>query len=192
MIKPYVISLDQVKTFLGITDTTYDPSINTYIPIVSDDLIRTNGICNQDFLFTGSADTDATTKLSNVSLTSSEWAGLYVGSVILINDEDGVIASYDQDAEEIILETALTKTATAEDLEIRNFPYGAKPVVSQMVLWKINQGSLTGATFGEEISSKSIGTVRIQYAGKDNNTNGLGYPVSLIKELATIRRPRFH
>lgn len=192
MIKPYVISLDQVKTFLGITDTTYDPSINTYIPIVSDDLIRPNGICNQDFLFTGSADTDATTKLSNVSLTSSEWAGLYVGSVILINDEDGVIASYDQDAEEIILETALTKTATAEDLEIRNFPYGAKPVVSQMVLWKINQGSITGATFGEEISSKSIGTVRIQYAGKDNNTNGLGYPVSLIEELATIRRPRFH
>ena len=190
-IKPYVISLDQVKTFLGIADTSYDTSIATYIPVVSDDLTRQDGICNQNFEISGTADTNGSVTLSNVSLTASEWASLYVGSVILINEEDGVIASYDESAETITLEVALTKTATEEDLVIRNFPYGAKSTVSQMVLWKINQGSVSGATFGEELSSKSIGTVRLQFAGKSGGVDGYGYPYSLTSQLKTITVPRF-
>ena len=190
-IKPYVISLDQVKTFLGITDTTYDPSINTYIPVVSDDLTRKDGICNYDFLIEGSADTNASVTLSNVTLTASEWDELYVGSVILINGEDGVISDYDETAETITLESALTQTATEQDLKIRNFPYGSKAIVSQMVLYKIQEGSISGASFGEEIASKSIGTVRIQFAGKSGATDGLGYPYALTNQLKTITVPRF-
>ena len=189
-IKPYVISLTQAKTFLGVSDASYDTQINTYIPIVSDDLTRTNGICNQDFLIEGVADTDGTVTLSNVSLTEAEWEYLYVGSIVRINGEDGEIEDYDVEGETITLTSALTKTATEETLEVRNFPYGSKTIVSQMILYKINQGSISGATFGQEVKSKSIGTVRVQYAQSDT-IDGYGYPTTLTKNLRTITKPRF-
>lgn len=192
MIKPYVITQSQVKSFLNISDTSFDTQIDLYIPIVSDDITRENGICNQDFLFAGTADTAGTDTLSNVSLTFDQWDDLYTGSVIQINGEDGVILSFDESAAEIVLESALTKTDLAQDLFIRNFPYGSKPIISQMILYKIREGSVSGATFGDEIASRNIGPVSVSFAGKGSNTvNGYGYPSALFKSLATIRKPRF-
>jgi hypothetical protein len=187
MIKPYVISLDQVKLFLGYTDTTKNLQIETFIPIVSDDLTREMGICNCDFLVTGSADTDGTDQLSNVSISS--WDDLYVGSSILINSEDAVISSYDESAKTITLETILSKTAPDQDLYIRNFPYGSKAVVAQMVLYKMNE--VSAPTYGKDVASKSIGSVSVSYASNGGFVNGYGYPSSLTKQLSTIMRPRF-
>jgi hypothetical protein len=194
MIKPYVITKELVKTYLGITDTTYDDQIDLYIPTITDDITRRNGICNQSFLFSGSADTDATVTLSNVSLPSCQWDLLYEGSCIYINGEDGVIESFDESAKTITLSDALTKTDTAQVLLIRNFPVGAKSVASQMVLYKINEGSVDGATFGETVKSRSIGPVSVSLGDSSSSSSSatsFGYPVSLTNQLSSIKRPRY-
>lgn len=188
MIKPYVITQAQVKAYLSITDATYDTQIDLYLPDVSDDLTRDNGICNQDFLYTGTADTDGTVTLSNVSLTTSQWNCLYEGSCIYINGEDGVISSFDKDAETITLLTALTKTATEQELLTRNFPNGSKAIVSQMILSKINGGTVAGVV--RDITSESIGPVSVSYADTAGSMP-FGYPKELTSALGTITRPRF-
>jgi hypothetical protein len=190
-IKPYAISLDQVKSYLQISDTTYDTQIELYLPIVSDDLTRKNGICNQSFLIESTATADETDTLTNVSLSTSEWDSLYTGSNITIDGIDGIISSFDDDAETITLEAATTATGDDLELLIRNFPTGAKPVVSQMILFKFNNGSISGATYGNEVASISSATTSVSYAGKNGTVNGYGYPDALTKQLAPIRKPRF-
>jgi hypothetical protein len=191
MIKPYVITLAQVKNYLQISDTAYDTQIELYLPIVSDDLTRKNGICNQSFLIESTATANETDTLTNVSLSTSEWDSLYTGSNITINGVDGIIESYDEDSETITLEE--TTTATGDDLEllIRNFPKGAKPVVSQMVLFKFNNGSISGATYGREVASRSFGVVSISFEKSSEVLDNYGYPSSLTKSLKSIRKPRF-
>lgn len=196
MIKPYVITQAMVKTYMGITDATYDTQIALYIPDVTDDLTRENGICNQSFLFKGTADTDATDMLANVSLTSDEWDELYIGSLIRINGEDGEISDFDEDAETITLTAVLSKTDTEQTLYIRNFPQGAKSVVAQMVFYKV-QNSTVSTNYGREIASKSIGPVSVSFGGKSSgdipagHVDKFGYPISLTSSLKTIRRKRF-
>ena len=184
MIQPYVITADQVKTFLSLSDTTYDTQIETFIPSVSDDLTRRHGICNQDFLLTGTADTAGSTTLSSVSLSAKNWDALYIGSVIYVNGESGVIESFDSDAYTITLEESLTNTATGQKLYIRNIPYGAKDTIAKMIMYKI------GDDIGNvDISSESIGGVSITYEIGD--IDNFGYPTQLTKALRTIRKPRF-
>ena len=191
MIKPYVITQTQVKAYLSISDTTYDTQIDLYIPDVTDDLTRNNGICNQSFLYTGTADTAGTVTLSNVSLSSAQWACLYEGSCVYINGEDGVISSFDWTAETITLETALTETETDQELLIRNFPKGSKAIVSQMILSKIDGGTVAGVV--KDITSESIGPVSVSYADTANGVyDNFGYPSNLTKALRTIRVPRYY
>jgi len=189
MIKPYVITLSQVKAYLGISATTYDTQINLYIPDVTDDLTRPQGICNQSFLLEGTADTDGTVTLSNVSI---DYSDLYEGSCIYINGEDGVIVSYDEDASTVTLTDALTKTATGQALIIRNFPVGAKQTVAKMVMSKIGQ-TTTNTDGIKDVKSKSIGPVSVTFSGGTQNDtmDRFGYPESLTKALKTIRRMRF-
>jgi hypothetical protein len=197
MIKPYVMTREQVKQFLQIpvATITYDDQIDLFLPLVSDDLTRTNGICNQTFIFEGTADTDGTVVLSNVVLSSALWDCIYIGSVVLINDEDGVIASYDKEAKTITLESALTKTATEETLLIRNFPSGSKVAVSQMVWYKLDDSTIN-TDFGREAKSKGIGPVSVSFSDGSKNQGAsidsrFGYPSSLMAGLSTIRRKRF-
>ena len=42
----YVITRDQVKTYLGISDSSYDTEIDRYIPVVD---ARLKQICRYDF-----------------------------------------------------------------------------------------------------------------------------------------------
>ncbi len=190
MIKPYVITLEQTKAYLGIDDTTYDTQISLYLPTVSDDLCRANGICNQDFLISGEADLDGTDTLSNVLLSDYEWESLYIGAVILIYGEDGVISSIDQDAGTIKLESALTGTSTEELISIRNFPTGSKPVVAQMIAYKISKTSIDAAGSGE-VKSRSVGPLSVTFDNGSGTVGLYGYPQSITNGLKNIERPRF-
>lgn len=188
------MTVAEVKTYLGITDTSYDAGIAIYLPAVTDDLTRKNGICNQSFMFEQRCDTDSTAVLSNVTLTAKEWDCLYIGATVLINAEDHTILTYDETARTITLDSAVSITADNQKLYIRNFPIGAKPVVAQMILYKINEGSISGATFGKEVASKSIGILSVSFKGDSSNVtkDRFGYPSELTAGLRTIKRPRFH
>ena len=106
MIKPYVITQAQVKTYLGITDTTYDTQIDLYLPVVTDDLTRKNGICNQSFLYDTTCTADTTDTLTDVALSSYEWDRLYEGASILVDGNENSILSFNEDAQEITLVSA--------------------------------------------------------------------------------------
>ena len=193
IIKPYIMTKTQVKTLLQIRDTTYDVKIDTFLPLVSDDLTRRNGICNQSFLLEGTGDTTGGHTISNVVLSSSIWECLYLGAVVLINDEDGMIASYDQSAGTIILEDALTGTISDAVLLIRNFPSGAKVAASQMVLYKFKDSTVT-TEMGKEAKSTSIGPVSVSFTDGSKGSEidaRFGYPSALIKGLSSVRRKRF-
>lgn len=188
MIKPYIITKEQVKAYLGITDTTYDDQIDLYIPDVSDDITRKSGICNQSFLIYATATTDGTAVLSDVYI---DFDKLYIGSQIYINGEDGEIESYDEDNNTITLTAALSNTAENQYLYIRNFPRGARQTIAKMVMFKI-ESTDTSTEGSKELTSESIGGVSFSYADiSGSGYDKFGYPESLTKALRTIRRIRF-
>ncbi len=186
MIKPYVITLTQVKDYTGIADTSYDTQINTFIPDVTDDLTRKNGICNQSFLATGIATASESVTLSDVVIA---WDNLYIGSCIYINGEDGVISAYDEDAQTITLESALTSSGDY-DLTVRNFPSGAKQTVAKMVMYRVGVTN-TNTDLAVQTASETIGPVSVSYSVDEGTLDKFGYPSSLTKALRTIRKPRF-
>ena len=194
MIKPYILTLAQVKAYLALTDvnTTYDDKINLYLPIITDDLTRLNGICNQSFLIESTADSDTTTTLSNLSLSSHQWDCLYIGSVIKIDGEDNSISDYSELNKTVTLESVTTKNSTELELIIRNFPTGSKPIISQMILYKFSDGTMS-TEYGKEVKSKSIGPLSVTFGtGSEVAIDSrFGYPSSLIRSLASIRKPRF-
>lgn len=190
MIKPYVMSEEQYRLMLGLSLGQEPVELETLIKITTSDLFKKNGICNKTFLYEGTADTDGTDTLTNVSFDGLDWDDIEIGAVVRVGSEDGVISDYDEEAETVTLEEAVTATATEATLYIRNFPYGAKDTVAKMINYKHEQAT-TSNDGGREIASQSTGGLSVSFVAGSGVAGVFGYPKELINGLSGVRKPRF-
>jgi hypothetical protein len=178
--KPYVITREQVKNYVGITDTSYDTQIDAWIPVVSDDVVL---ITNNVFVSKQSGDIDGTTAVTNTNADN-----YFLGSVVSVDDvRDAVVVS--RDSTSVTLDKAPSSTASGADIYVNNFPQAKKPIVAQMVMYNISKYAVDMIP-GGDYKSENIGSYSYTKSDRDSGTVA-GYPRSIIRALAEITRPRF-
>ena len=190
---PLIMTREDVKTYLQITDTTYDNQIDVFLPQVSDFLVGRNGYLNNTYLLEGSADTtNLSPDLTNVTLDFDDLETEY--TVDIANVPTGVtgakISSLDSDNSTITLDNNATASATSQDLKVRNFPLGYKDIVANMVWYKIGNQTITKAATGG-VKSERIEDYSITFPDSWSEKGQGGYPKDLLMGLETIRTPRF-
>lgn len=189
---PYIMNRTQVKTYLGISDTSYDAQIATFLPTVSDAVLDfLNRTDLQEISGTIANGSDKITGVSSVDL-----AVLSVGNIIKGSGfDDGVdapsILAIDEGAGEIQM-SANASTDGTFDFEFCTFPLGGKPIAAQMVLYRILGGSVAGAKkqAGGNKTSERYGPISVSFGG-DSEIGTSGFPKSMEKALWSYKRPRF-
>jgi hypothetical protein len=187
--KPYVITRAQVKTYLGITDITYDAQIDTWIPVVSDFLVGENGYLNCSFLLEGVADTNSSNLLTEVS--GIDLSTVYEGSVVDIESIPDGSTVVSKTTDTITLDNVATSTLADQTLLIRNFPIGYKDIVANLVWYKIGNQTTAKAATGT-VKSEKIEDYSITFDDTWSKKGQGGYPKALLDGLDAIKKPRFY
>jgi hypothetical protein len=181
---PWVMTRQQVKDYLGITDATYDTQIDLYLPVVSDDIQL---ITNNNFIISKIGDLDSTDTISDISTSNIDY-----GNVVTTDSLDNVaITSIDSDAETITVETAATVTSDDTEVLINIFPKAKKTIAARMVWYQIKKNSIDSSGILQgEVESERWATYNYTLAKTDSGTIG-GYPAYIVRGLAEITIPRF-
>ena len=165
-----LISLDTVKTELGLTVATYDTEITAMIPKVSADVRR---ILNCQFNMTMPVNADS-------GSTTIEITRLYPLGTVIENDgipDDTYLVSYDEDNSQYTISAA---TTAAVDEAIPTINISQWSAISKMIWYKIQQ---LGTDYGERTaSSETYGKISKTYISSPINTRW-NYPQSLIDDL---------
>ena len=179
-----LMALDTVKTYLGLTDTTYDAQITAMLPIVSADVRR---ILNTKFdQYIPCSFTDDST-----NLVLTYYMGYYypyqqkllpVGTVVYHPDlpDDTYIQAYDP------MSIQYTLSATPNDSGNYVYPtinIAQFPTISKMIYYRISK--LSTDMPDEQIASKSMGVLSVNYAGNKGVNKKWDYPQQLIDDLGT-------
>lgn len=199
-IVPYAMNRQQVKSMLGITDASKDADIDAFLPIVTDDLFRINGILNQSFFITARGDvttgSDTITNIATVGIRPlAELRSMYaVGNVIEAPGFDTgpdapVIVSVGEN--EIQLSAVATATEQEARIEARTLPIGVHQTVAQMVMFRIESAMPVSTGKSGGVASRSIGPTSITYDTANASSGSSGYPRRLVSDLALVKRPRF-
>jgi hypothetical protein len=167
------ITLAKVKSYLGITDTTYDTAINTYIPIAESDLVR---ICNNNFNkiiaidFASGSNTGTLQEFYPIEVYT-----VIQGTGIL---PDSYIIEYNEPDGEIMLNTNVT--VDVEEM-IYTIPLGVEPLLAQMVWFKVTRNNQAAAT-ESKLKSKKVGPLSVTYSDAEINSKW-DYPSKIIDSL---------
>lgn len=183
--KPLIMTKKQVKELLQITEVIYDNQIDTFLPVVSEFLVGSKGYLNNTFLVEGVADTTD----QSIVLTNSTINNLEYGAVVKIAGvpSDAVVVDCDTD---ITLDQPATATSEGEDIAVRNFPYGYKDIVANMVWYKI--GVQTQANeVSDGVKSEKIEDYSITFDDSWSIKGQGGYPMALLKGLDPVKKVRF-
>lgn len=205
-----IITLAQVKTYLGIVSSDYDDAINRYIPIVD---ARVKAICKNDFnmLVIGNT-TDTSAVIPIVESYYDYYYPYQVTSVNInqpikpediqeyINAGDQVtgtgipagayVLTVDDDPDYISPRMTISDNATADGTGIKlyigmNIAY--LPLVAKGVFWMIGQENTTMPT--NSASSERMGPASVSYgAGDQAIDNKYGMPGWFVKGLPKYAR----
>lgn len=180
-----LISLNTIKTQLGIADTTYDTSITAMIPIVSADVRR---IINCSFNETHPAEIVAGSNILNVYNTAkgyNQWPyyndiALPMGQVIYSAalPDDTYIIEEDYDTGEYTLSALATDSSDHINPTINISQW---PTISKMIFYRISSAS-TSRVEDETFVSRSVGPLSINL-GPGNINKRWNYPQKLIDDL---------
>lgn len=177
-----MITLTQVKSYLGITGTTYDAQISLMIPIVESDVRR---ILNHNFhekiyavITSGSADITLYSEYG-IPLRPLDHP-IEVGRVIdsVCYSEGTYVTAYDEDTRVATLSTNAIADGTYLYTSI---DIGMWFTLSKMVWFKISK--LNTNNDWEKVQSKTMGVVSVTFA--TNIDQRTGYPADLIKDLGS-------
>lgn len=181
-----LITLNTVKTNLGITTSTGDASITAMIPVVSADVRR---ILNTDYKnyatcsVTIGSDQVIIYGVYNAQGYFSYDSPLVEGTVIqcdafaadtYITDYDVTTGYYTMSSVAIAQATHLYPTVTL----------GMQMAISKMIWYKISKQTTVGIDKERGISSESYGPISISFSTADTN-NKWNYPSNLISDLGT-------
>jgi hypothetical protein len=182
--KPLVMTREQVKLFLGITDATYDNQIDLFLPIVTDDIER---ILNNKFVLSY----DGNLESGNPIITDIQTDKVEINSVVTcLSVSNDFVVDIDTVAGEITLDGSPTTTAQDTQVLINIFPQAKKHVAAKMVWHQILHSSIDTA-ISPGAKSESWANYAITYADNDAGTIA-GYPAMLIASLQELKRPRFY
>jgi len=195
-----LLTTAEAKTLLGISGTTYDTSIATWIPYVEDDIVDYLGHAFQDgyvyrqsitgFEFVNDTDGDYVTDTDGEFLDK----GFSDGMDVVIEGGFSNVGLYNISSASA---TKLTMTETGEFVNQKQndtkddnviglirisrvkWPKGLKPIAAKMVWYQIENAKTS------DVLSESLDDYSVTYAGSH------AYPKRVIDMLAKYRKPVF-
>ncbi len=191
-----IITLDEVKTYLGITGVGSDALINTYIPIVQRRVVE---ICNHPFLASYEHGKLMLEGQEVVFTTNTLTASDSFGDAGFVDGDEIVIdGSYRNDGYYIVstvADTVATLYASAGTvvseisgasivIGVVDWPRGIKPVVANMIRYDIDVRPLI-----KGVTSETIGDYSVMYSLPYRN--GYGYPAEILYGLSIYQIPHY-
>ena len=183
-----LITRDQVKTYLQVSDTSLDTLIDTYLEAAEQAAQHYTN--NSWDIETGGETTNASATIEGID--SSIMKYLSVGNLVKIEAqgiERAVITVVDKINNSITIDTAATATDTEAELVINTFPTAYKPTLARMINHNIKSTKSTASP--GELRQESIGTYSYQLGDGGSELDGYGYPKGMITGMKAIKRPRF-
>jgi hypothetical protein len=177
-----IISLADVKTLLGITDTTYDTLLNLELPMIQDSILTyLNRKFKQDLCYSASTIAFGANSITD-SANGFVDAGLFLGDYIVEGSKynDGYYTvSVVAVGTLTTAETLTTETAGSTVLITKvNFPKELKLIMAKMAGYTIKN------KYG--VKSESFSRYSVSY---DSNSSYIsGYPDSITGGLNKLRR----
>lgn len=183
-----IITREQVKTYLQISDATKDAIIDAFLVPVEQ---------NVQHITHNSWDLETTATTTNTSDTLTEVSSsildyVQVNNLVKIESQDierAVIIAIDKTAQTIQLDTVLTTTEENADIIINTFPEAYKFTVARMINHNINVNNSEVAP--GEVEGETIGSYSYRLGSGGTELDGYGYPKVLSNGLKKITRPRY-
>lgn len=179
-----LITLDTVKSQLGLSDTTYDASITAMIPIVSSDIRRILNCSYAKYVSASFSSADNSLTISSgysYSYYINTYLGLFeMGQVVYHPNipQDTYISSYDPTTGKYTLSE--TPTGSGEYI-YPTVKLSMFPAISKMIWYKTTKQNTT-TSIAKGIQSESYGPVSITYTESEINKQ-YDYPQTLIDDL---------
>ena len=176
-----MISFEEFKTFLQLSDDTMEPLFDIYEPIVDDEVSKmTNIVFNQSY--------DVSFSQDSTILNGGEFYNqdLFVGAKITGDGIPDNTTIYNWDATVLLIDKYTTSTEETTVL-INPVPEPLKLTVAKMVLYQIKGNTETNA-LKRDLSSKSMGIVSVSYNDKTSLDQNWNYPKNLVKMCQRYRR----
>ncbi len=165
-----LITLDTVKTQLGISDTAQDTAITAMIPIVSAD-VRKILNCQFDRIFVA--------EYTDTETTLEALYGLPLGQVVY---GDGLTADqYITGFNTTTLVYSLSSAATEDGIDINpTLNISQWPSVSKMIAYRID--TQTSSDTAQSVKSRSVAPLSVTFTDAEVNKQW-NYPQKLIDDL---------
>jgi len=179
-----LITLAEFKTYLQISDSSYDAGYTAYIEAVSADVEE---MANQYFNL---AYTVTTVKGSQFLDSAVELYDLFAGMTVTGTG----IPSRAIIQDTTLYQAELNKYCTADGSITATFnatPEQIKPVIANMVMFKIQNSTAANGGDVVDLKSKSIGPVSVSFGSGAAIDSNYGYPKNLVKSIRKIRRISF-
>ena len=200
-----LVTLAEVKAFIGETSTTYDTLISTYIPIIEEDIVTYLDNCFADkaiFVEAGSGlafvngtsrdyITDDQTNFTTVGFTSGmdisiaggSNYGLYAISSGLTTAQMNVGTTANKVFVDQDQDTSYHAVGTIR-ISRTDWPKALKPIASKMIWYQVDDKKPNGAL------SERIDDYSISYPGPGTQVGNNQYPYGLVSGLAKWRQVR--
>ncbi len=177
-----LITLTEFKTYLQITDSTYDAGYAAFIEAVSDDVMN---MANQYFNLEYAVNTSTSSQYlpSTVPLYDIFEGVTVTGTGI----PDRAIVQ-DTSLYQITLNKYCTAAGTGITATFNAVPEQIKPVIANMVMYKILNQTVSNGGNIKDIKSKGIGPVSVSFGEGAAIDNTYGYPRNLVKSIKRIKR----
>ncbi len=177
-----LITLAEFKTYLQITDGTYDAGYSTFIESVSSDV---EDMANQFFDLTYAVNTATSSQyLSSTVEQYDIFEGMTVSGTGI---PARAIVQY-----ATMYQIEMNKYATADGTGItatyNAVPEQIKPVIANMVMYKIINNIYTAGGSVKDLKSKGMGPVSTSFGDGAAIDNTYGYPRNLVKSIKRIKR----
>jgi len=177
-----LITLTEFKTYLQIIDSSYDAGYAAYIEAVSSDV---EDMANKFFDLTYAINT---TNGSQFLSSSIEQYDIFEGMTV---SGTGIPSrAIIQNA--TLYSSEMNKFATADGTGItatfNAVPEQIKPVIANMVMYKIINNTASSGGSVKDLKSKGIGPVSISFGEGAAIDSTWGYPRNLVKSIRRIRR----
>jgi len=176
-----MISFDEFKTYLQLSDDSLEPLFLTFEPIVESDVLEiTNKIFDQEY--------DVSFGENSTTLTGGNFYNqdLFVGAEVTGTGIPSNSTLYNWTLETLSINKYTTSTEDTT-ITVNPLPEAIKPTVAKMVLYQIRTNTSTEA-LKQGLSAKSMGIVSVTFDNTKSLDTKWDYPRNLVKMCERYKR----